>query len=109
MAITDINSEDRLVSRPPRRNIWKRCWDWDSVYAWNQKRFSTDGTLGRADTRGGRINATCAALVKLNPGLPAKAIDDAVGALKPLRLLPLVDPAHRNHRLIRDGITGQRH
>ncbi|MFO1422402.1 MAG: hypothetical protein U1F70_01935 [Candidatus Competibacteraceae bacterium] len=56
---------------------------WDSVYAWNQETFGPDGTLGRADTREEAVlkRDLRAALVKLNPGLPAKAIDDAVGAL----------------------------
>lgn len=50
MAITDINSEDRLVQATFAEHL-EKVLGWDSVYAWNQETFGPDGTLGRADTR----------------------------------------------------------
>ena len=50
MAITDINSEDRLVQATFAEHL-EKALGWDNVYAWNQETFGPDGTLGRADTR----------------------------------------------------------
>lgn len=45
------------------------------VYARSQEIFGSDGTLGRADTREAVLKRELrAAPIKLNPGLPAKAI-----------------------------------
>lgn len=105
MAITDINSEDRLVQATFAEHL-EKVLGWDSVYAWNQETFSTDGTLGRADTREAVLKRDLrAALVKLNPGLPAKAIDDAVGALTRYDFSrSLIQHNQEFHRLIRDGV-----
>ena len=51
---------------------------WGSVYTWNQETFGPDGTLGRLDPR--KILLTCnfrAAIIRLNPELPEKAVADA--------------------------------
>ena len=50
MAMTPINSEDRLVQATFAKHL-ERVLGWDSVYAWNQETFGSDGTLGRADTK----------------------------------------------------------
>ena len=55
------------------------CWAGESVYAWNEETFGPESTLGRADTREAvLIRDLRAALERLNPGLPASAIDDAI-------------------------------
>ena len=52
---------------------------WESVYAWNQETFGPDGTLGRRDTREVVLTRDLrAALERLNPDLPAAALEDAV-------------------------------
>ena len=45
MAVTSINSEDRLVQATFAEHL-NRMLGWDSVYAWNQETFGPDGTLG---------------------------------------------------------------
>jgi len=105
MAYTDINSEDRLVQATFAEHL-EKVLGWDSAYAWNQETFGPDGTLGRADTREAVLKRDLrAALVKLNPGLPAKAIDDAVSALIRYDFSrSLIQHNQEFHRLIRDGV-----
>ena len=105
MAYTDINSEDRLVQATFAEHL-EKVLGWDSVYAWNQETFGPDGTLGRADTREAVLKRDLrAALVKLNPGLPAKVIGDAVSALTRYDFSrSLIQHNQEFHRLIRDGV-----
>ena len=78
MAVTSINSEDRLVQATFAQHL-EQVLGWDSVYAWNEETFGPDGTLGRADTREAvLVRDLRAALERLNPDLPASAIDDAI-------------------------------
>jgi len=52
------------------------------VYAWNEETFGERGTLGRADTREVVLTRDLrAAIVRLNPALPASAVDEAVQRL----------------------------
>ena len=81
MAVTPINSEDRLVQKTFARHLEEEL-GWDSVYAWNEETFGPDGTLGRADTKETVLTRDLrAALERLNPDLPASAIEDAMRAL----------------------------
>src|SRR5260370_17250588 len=81
MAYTDINSEDRLVQATFAEHL-KTQLGWESIYAWNQEVFGSDGTLGRADTREVVLKRDLrTALVRLNPKLPPAAIDDALDKL----------------------------
>ena len=78
MAVTPINSEDRLVQATFAEHLEKKL-GWDSVYAWNEETFGLDGTLGRVDTKQAVLTRDLrAALERLNPDLPASAIDDAM-------------------------------
>ena len=78
MAVTAINSEDRLVQATFAEHL-ERVLGWDSVYAWNEETFGPAGTLGRADTRETVLTRDLrAALERLNPDLPASAIEVAV-------------------------------
>ena len=78
MAITPINSEDRLVQATFAERL-EGVLGWDSVYAWNRETFGPDGTLGRADTKEAVLTRDLrAALGRLNPNLPDSAIEDAV-------------------------------
>jgi len=75
--ITDINSEDRLVQLTFAEHL-ERMLGWESIYAWNDETFGTNGTLGRADTREVvLIRDLRAALERLNPELPAEAVSEA--------------------------------
>jgi type I restriction enzyme R subunit len=81
MAVTGINSEDRLVQATFAAHL-KDKLGWESVYAWNDETFGPAGTLGRADTTEAILKRDLrAALERLNPELPASAIDDAMRAL----------------------------
>lgn len=78
MAITDINSEDRLVQKTFADHLHNEL-GWDSVYAWNEETFGPEGLLGRNDTREAVLTRDLrAALTRLNPDLPSNAIDGAV-------------------------------
>ena len=78
MAVTPINSEDRLVQATFAEHL-EQALGWESVYAWNQETFGPDGTLGRADTKEAVLTRDLqAALERLNPDLPASAIEDAL-------------------------------
>ena len=50
MAVTPVNSEDRLV-QPSFAEHLEKVLGWDSIYAWNRETFGPDGTLGRADSQ----------------------------------------------------------
>ena len=81
MAVTGINSEDRLVQATFATHL-EKVLGWDSVYAWNDESFGPDGTLGRTSTSEAVLTRDLrAALVRLNPDLPPSAIDDALRAL----------------------------
>jgi type I restriction enzyme, R subunit len=81
MAVTGINSEDRLVQATFARHL-KDKLGWESVYAWNDETFGPGGTLGRASTSEAVLKRDLrAALVRLNPDLPPSAVDDALRAL----------------------------
>lgn len=81
MAVTGINSEDRLVQATFAGHL-KDNLGWESVYAWNEETFGPTGTLGRKDTTEAILTRDLrAALERLNPDLPRTAIDDAMRAL----------------------------
>jgi type I restriction enzyme R subunit len=81
MAYTDINSEDRLVQATFAEYLEKTL-GWESVYAWNDETFGPDGTLGRTDTREAVLTRDLrAAIIRLNPQLPAPAVEEAIGKL----------------------------
>ena len=71
MAVTGINSEDRLVQQTFAEHL-EKVLGWESVYAWNDETFGPDGTLGRATRREVVLTRDLrAALERLNPDLPA--------------------------------------
>lgn len=49
MAVTGINSEDRLVQATFAAHLETKL-GWQSVYAWNDETFGPEGMLGRAST-----------------------------------------------------------
>ncbi|MBK7782556.1 MAG: type I restriction endonuclease subunit R [Ardenticatenia bacterium] len=81
MAITDINSEDRLVQRTIADHLRDRL-GWESIYAHNAETFGPQGTLGRASEREVvLVRDLRAALARLNPDIPASAQEQAVEKL----------------------------
>jgi type I restriction enzyme R subunit len=105
MAITPINSEDRLVQATFAEHLEDRL-GWESVYAWNDETFGPGGTLGRKDTTEAVLTRDLrAAFERLNPDLPPPAIDDAVRALTVHDFSrSMVQHNHDFYRLIRNGV-----
>jgi type I restriction enzyme R subunit len=105
MAYTDVNSEDRLVQKT-FADYLHDALGWDSVYAWNDETFGPNGTLGRTDTREVVLTRDLrAALVTLNPELPASAIDEATQTLTRHDFTrSLLQHNQEFYRFIRDGV-----
>ena len=105
MAVTPINSEDRLVQATFAKHL-EQVLAWESLYAWNKETFGSDGTLGRADTKGAVLTRDLrAALEGLNPDLPASAIDDALRALTVYDVSRSIVQHNRDfYRLLRGGV-----
>ena len=105
MAVTPVNSEDRLVQATFAEHL-EQVLGWESVYAWNEETFGPDGTLGRADTK--QAVLTCdlrAALERFNPNLPASAIEDALRALTVYDVSRSMVQHNRDfYRLLRGGV-----
>ncbi len=105
MAYTDINSEDRLVQQTFAEHL-EDVLGWDSVYAYKAETFGPDGTLGRKDAREVVLTRDLrAALVRLNPALPDKAIDEAVAKMTRHDFSrSMLQQNEAFHDCIRDGV-----
>ena len=105
MAVTPINSEDRLVQATFAEHL-EQVLGWDSIYAWNEETFGPDGTLGRADTKQAVLTRDLQpALKRLNPDLPASAIDDAMRELTVYDVSRSMVQHNRDfYRLLRGGV-----
>jgi len=105
MALTDINSEDRLVQKTFAEHLREKL-GWESVYAWNEETFGPDGTLGRTDTKEVVLTRDLrAALVRLNPQLPPDAIAEGVQEITRHDFTrSLLQHNQAFYRLIRDGV-----
>ncbi len=103
--ITNINSEDRLVQKTFADYLHDKL-NWDCVYAWNDETFGPAGTLGRNSEREVvLIRDIRAALERLNPALPATAIDDAVQKLTRYDFARSLPQHNREfYRYLRDGV-----
>ncbi len=103
--ITDVNSEDRLVQATFAEHLEKEL-GWESLYAWNQEEFGPDSLLGRADAREAVLKRDLRqALVRLNPLLPASAIDEAVAKLTHFDFTrSLLQHNQAFYKMIRDGV-----
>lgn len=81
MALTDVNSEDRLVQRSFAEHL-ESALSWDSVYAFNTETFGPGGTLGRISQRDlVLVRDLRAALERLNPDIPEAAREQAIEKL----------------------------
>ncbi|TAK54993.1 MAG: type I restriction endonuclease subunit R [Gammaproteobacteria bacterium] len=105
MAITDINSEDRLVQQTFVDHL-EKALGWESVYAWNAETFGPQGMLGRASERDGvLVRDLRAALARLNPDLPESAREQAVEKLTRIDFArSLIQHNREYYGFIRDGV-----
>ena len=108
MAVTPVNSEDRLVQATLAKHLEQEL-GWDSIYAWNQETFGPDGTLGRSATKETVLTRDLrAALERLNPDLPASAIEDAVREMTVYDVSRSTVQHNRDfYRLLRGGVPVQ--
>ena len=104
MAVTSVNSEDRLQEAFAK--YLEQELGWESVYAWNRETFGPEGTLGRVDTKEAVLTKDLrAALKRLNPELPGSAIEDAVRELTVYDVSRSMVQHNRDfYRLIRGGV-----
>ncbi|MFZ3207981.1 MAG: type I restriction endonuclease subunit R [Geobacteraceae bacterium] len=104
--ITDVNSEDRLVQATFAEHLEKEL-GWENIYAWNQETFGPDGTFGRTDAREVVLKRDLrSAIIRLNPELPEKAVEEAVTKLSYhdfSRSLQQHNQAF--YKMIRDGVS----
>ena len=105
MAYTDINSEDRLVQATFAEHL-EHALGWDSVYAWDQETFGPGSTLGRTSERDAvLVRDLRTTLVRLNPQLPAPAIEEAITKLTHHDFSrSLLQHNQAFHTLLRDGV-----
>src|SRR5690349_21143858 len=103
--ITDINGEDRLV-QATFADYLRDTHGWDSAFAWNEETFGPTGTLGRSSERDVVLTRDLrAALQRLNPILPAKAVEDAVLSLTRIDFSRSTVQHNREfYRHIREGV-----
>lgn len=110
MAVTGINSEDRLVQKTFADHL-EKVLGWDSVYAYNNESFGPDGTLGRIDTKEAILTRDLhAALVRLNQDLPGEAIDKVLRGLTVYDVSRSMEQHNRDfYRLLRNGVPVSYH
>ena len=106
MAVTPVNSEDRLVQATFAEHL-ERKLGWDSIFAWNKETLGPDGDLGRADTREAVLTRDLReALVRLNPDLPESAVGDAIRELTLYDISRSMLQHNRDfYRLLRGGVA----
>src|SRR5579871_1364079 len=105
MAYTNINSEDRLVQKTFADHL-EKVLGWESVYAWNDEIFGPTGTLGRNNTRDVvLVRDLRVAIERLNPELPAAAVDEAIDKLTKHNLSrSLMQHNQEFYNYVRDGV-----
>jgi type I restriction enzyme, R subunit len=105
MALTDINSEDRLVQKTFADHLHNML-GWESVYARNEETFGPHGTLGRLSERDVvLVRDLRVALARLNKDLPESAREQAVEKLTRVDYSrSLLQHNHEFYSYIRNGV-----
>ena len=101
-------NEDTLVQQTTADYLEEKL-GWNSVFAYNNETFGTEGTLGRKSDKEIVLKRYLGeALVKLNPGLPDAAYQDAI---RQIIDAPITQNALQTNKdkypLIRDGVKVQ--
>ncbi len=98
-------NEDTLVQQTTADYLRDRL-GWDSVYAYNQETFGSDGLLGRnSDREVVLIRYLKQALKKFNKGLPETAYDEAVRQVKDYsQSQSLLANNFDKYKLFKDGV-----
>ncbi len=98
-------NEDTLVQQTTVNYLHDQL-GWESVYAYNQETYGPDGLLGRISDREVVLARYLRqALVKLNPGLPETAYDEAVRQVKDYsQSQSLLANNFEKYKLFKDGV-----
>ena len=98
-------TEDQLVQRTTADYLQEQL-GWESVYAYKEEDFGPESLLGRKNDREVVLTRYLrAALVKLNPGLPEQAYDEAVRQIVEISASQTILVANREkYNLLRDGV-----
>jgi type I restriction enzyme, R subunit len=98
-------TEDTLVQQTTADYLEQQL-GWESIYAYNKEDFGPDSLLGRSSDHEVVLTRTLrSTLVKLNPGLPDEAYDDAVRKITTITATQSLLATNREkYGLIRDGV-----
>ena len=110
MALTDINSEDRLVQKTFAEHL-EKALVWESVYAFNAETFGSQGMLGRAYERDTvLVRDLRAALKRLNKDRPDSGFEQAVEKLTRIDFARSIIQHNREfYGFIREGVPVEWH
>jgi type I restriction enzyme R subunit len=105
LALTGINSEDRLVQKTFAEHLHD-VLGWETVYAYNGETFDPNGTLGRDSDRDVVLKRELRmALERLNPDIPAAAREGAIEKLTRVDASRSLVQHNRDfYAFIRDGV-----
>ncbi|WP_396216577.1 type I restriction endonuclease, partial [Gemmatimonas sp.] len=105
MALTETNTEDRLVQQTFADYLRDRL-GWESVYAFHTETFGASGTLGRRSERDVVLWPHLEqAVARLNPLVPSVARQQAIERITTVEhSRSLLQHNREFYRLIRDGI-----
>ena len=98
-------TEDNLVQQTTAEYLEAQL-GWESIYAYNTETYGPDGTLGRASDKEVVLTRFLRkALMKLNPGLPDSAYDDAVRQITAtVASQSMLATNREKYQLITDGV-----
>ncbi|MBX9916785.1 MAG: type I restriction endonuclease subunit R [Nitrosomonas sp.] len=101
-------NEDTLVQATTADYLEEQL-GWDSIYAYNNETFGAEGTLGRHSDKDVVLTRYLGeALIKLNPGLPAAAYQDA---LRQITEAPVTENTlqinSEQYELVKNGVLVQ--
>jgi type I restriction enzyme R subunit len=105
LALTGINSEDRLVQKTFAEHL-KDVLGWETVYAYNSETFGASGTLGRDSERDVVLKRDLRlALERLNPDVPPATREEAIEKLTRIdRSRSLIQHNRELYSLVREGV-----
>jgi type I restriction enzyme, R subunit len=98
-------SEDELIEKTAI-DLFYRQLGWDTLLAYNKETFGAGGTLGRLDRNEVILrNIFMESVRRINPGLPAKAYQEAYEKLTEYSVTKsLADINYEKHQMVRDGV-----
>lgn len=101
-------TEDTLVQETTATYLRDEL-DWESVYAYNNETFGPEGTLGRQHDQEVILTRYLGeALIKLNPGLPMPAYQEAIRQITEFSIIQsLIHINREKYILLKEGVQVQ--